>query len=672
MKKVKWGFIGCGAIAKAFAHGIAQTESCEIVAVSSPVDGEAAAFASEYKIAQSYTKSEDLLADKNVEVVYICTPHTHHARLSIAAAEAGKHILCEKPMALNHADAMTVLETVRRCGVFFVEGLMYRCHPQIEKILELVRTKAVGDIRMMSASFGFGGGNEYNAKGRLFRNELAGGGIMDVGGYPVSIARLIAGAQQGKPFAEPVTVTGAAQIGKETQIDEWASAEMKFADGLIAQLSTGIRVTLDNNVKLYGADGTITIVTPWAHDRVNPNICRIIVHKKGEEAKEITVPAAKTTFALEAELIAKSISRQQAPAPAMTWADSLGNMRALDMWREAVALTFADEAPAAYATPLNGRKLKTASDTIMKYSKLPGLDKKVSRLIMGVDNQNTIAHATAMFDDFIERGGNCFDTAWVYAAGKRETIFGQWLNNRKIREDIVLVAKGAHTPFCNPEAIHTQFEESMGRLQTNYADIYFMHRDNPKIPVGEFIDALNDLLNEGKIKMFGTSNWTLPRLKEANEWAAKHGKQGFTAVSNNFSLARMISPIWAGCISSAESEFYEWHKKTKTPVFAWSSQARGFFVAGLASPDKKDSAEMVNTWYSDDNFERQKRCFELAKQKNVQPINIALAYVLHQQFETFALIGPRFIDETRSSFEGLKVSLSEKEVKWLNLEAEKI
>jgi aryl-alcohol dehydrogenase-like predicted oxidoreductase len=112
-----------------------------------------------------------------------------------------------------------------------------------------------------------------------------------------------------------------------------------------------------------------------------------------------------------------------------------------------------------------------------------------------------------------------------------------------------------------------------------------------------------------------------------------------------------------------------WHRQTRMPLFAWSSQARGFFVPGLASPDKRSNDEIVRCWYSEDNFERQKRCFQLADKMGVQPINIALAYVLEQPFETFALVGPRSIAETVSTFGGLKIELSDEQLRWLNLES---
>jgi aryl-alcohol dehydrogenase-like predicted oxidoreductase len=271
-----------------------------------------------------------------------------------------------------------------------------------------------------------------------------------------------------------------------------------------------------------------------------------------------------------------------------------------------------------------------------------------------------------MFDDFIELGGNCFDTARIY--GPMEQILGQWVRNRNIRDRVVLITKGAHTPNCFPDKLTEQLIQSLDILKTDHVDIYFMHRDNPDVPVGEFVDVLNEHKNAGRIRVFGGSNWTLERVQAANEYAARHGKTGFGAVSNNFSLARMIEPPWTNCVASSDPESRKWLTRTQMPIFPWSSQARGFFVPSRAHPDNKSEKELVRCWYSDDNFERQRRAISLAKEKGVLPITVALAYVLCQPFPTFPLIGPRTLNETTTSLQALDLQLTPREIRWLNLE----
>src|SRR5690606_17953249 len=153
----------------------------------------------------------------------------------------------------------------------------------------------------------------------------------------------------------------------------------------------------------------------------------------------------------------------------------------------------------------------------MRYGKIEGLDKQVSRLIMGCDNQLVYPHAAVMFDDWFERGGNAFDTAYVYGGGRPERLLGQWLAARGVRDQCVITVKGAHSPKCNPKDLTSQLIESLeDRQKIDQADIYIMHRDNLEIPVAEFVDVLNEHVRAGRIKVFGGSNWTLARIAEAN------------------------------------------------------------------------------------------------------------------------------------------------------------
>jgi aryl-alcohol dehydrogenase-like predicted oxidoreductase len=241
------------------------------------------------------------------------------------------------------------------------------------------------------------------------------------------------------------------------------------------------------------------------------------------------------------------------------------------------------------------------------------------------------------------------------------------LKNRNIRKDVVILDKGAHTPLCDPENLTKQLLESLSRFQTDYVDIYMMHRDNPGVPVGEFIDVLNEHKHAGRIRAFGGSNWTVERIEQANAYAKKKGLEGFSAVSNNLSLARLVNPPWEGSLSASEPEFRAWLRKTQMPIISWSSQAHGFF-AEKAGPGDGSGSGIASCWQSDDNLRRKERARELARKKNVLPVNIALAYVLCQPFPTFAIVGPRTLEETRSCLPGLQVELTPEELKWLNLE----
>ncbi|MCX7805543.1 MAG: aldo/keto reductase [Planctomycetota bacterium] len=670
--KLRWGIIGAGRIARAFASGVRHSRLCELVAVGSRAQESADAFGREFGLSRCYAGYEKLLADPDVQAVYIATPHPMHAEWAIKAAEAGKHVLCEKPISINHPFAMAIFDAAAKHGVFCMEAYMYRCHPQTARLVEMLRRKEVGDVQLIQANFAFRG--KWDLAGRLLNNALGGGGILDVGGYPVSMCRLIAGAALGGEVAEPVEFKAVGYVGPESRCDEWAAACAKFPGNILAQMSTGVRMNADNTVRIYCTGGTIHLPSPWTPAREGGE-AKIIVCRQGKkDPEEIVVRTEEWLYGIEADTVAGSVAagRKQAAFPAMTWKDSLDNMKVLDEWRRQIGCVYDAETSRGMKTTISGRPINVHPDCRMKYGEIPGVGKKVSRLVMGVDNQRSFAYAAVMFDHFFENGGNCFDTAWIYGRGDSERLLGEWIRARNLRDRVVILDKGAHTPNCFPEYVTKQLKESLERLGTDYVDIYMMHRDNPQVPVGEFVDVLNEHLKAGRIRAFGGSNWTIERIEEANAYAKRKGLAGFAVVSNNFSLAEMVTPVWEGCIHSSDAKSREWFRKTQMILMPWSSQARGFFLPEISAPDRKDNPELVRCWYSEANFRRQARAIELARKKGVEPINIALAYVLCQPFPTFPLIGPRTPGETRSSLRALDIELTPAELKYLNLESDSL
>ena len=661
---LRWALIGAGNIAGAFAAALKLSDHHVIAAVASSDKARAEAFIAKHECegARAHGSYADAFADPNVDVVYIATPHDSHARLSIEASEAGQHVLVEKPAGVNAAEVMAMQEAAHEAGAFWMEAFMYRCNPQTARIVEIVKSGEIGDVRLVDASFGFPAPNQPER--RLLNPALAGGGIMDVGLYPVSFARLIAGAASGKPFADPMKISALGALG-ETGVDEVTGATLQFEGGMIAQVKTSLSVFPMNDAYVYGTLGRIHVPQPWQPGVQTDGKARITVKPYlGEECEEIIETGA--LYLNEAEAVRMAIESGAQEATAMSWADSLGNGRVLDEWRQRIKLTypFEQEGPTFHAP--NGRaKLSATRQQDARDVRIPGVGKPLSKLVMGCDNQTTLPHAFAMFDDYFERGGNVFDTAHLYGGGIMERLLGQWMRLRDIRDEVVVIAKGAHTPDCRPEMVRPQLEESLDRLGTDHTEIYFLHRDDTSIPIGEWVDALNEVHDAGIIGIFGGSNWTLDRVKAANADAAARGKQGFGAISNNFSLAEMVNPVWPGVLGANTPDWRAWLEETQTPLFPWSSQARGFFTE-LSGPDKLDNPELSNAWYSEANFARKARAQELAARKGVDPVTIAAAFVLHQRFPCFPLIGPRSIAETRGSFGALAVSLSPEEVTWLD------
>ena len=188
--------------------------------------------------------------------------------------------------------------------------------------------------------------------------------------------------------------------------------------------------------------------------------------------------------------------------------------------------------------------------------------------------------------------------------------------------------------------------------------------------------------NKGRIKIFGGSNWTLSRFKEANNWAEENNKVKFSVLNNNLALCKMIKPLWDGCISSNDQEILTYLESTKTAHLSWSSQGRGYFLPDdithqIEEKITKDesswrqpgehSSGPLSCFDSEDNRERKSRAIDLAKKLNTDSQNIAGAWPLNLDFPSFALIGPRIISEIDSSLKNLDLELTREQVNWLNL-----
>jgi predicted dehydrogenase/aryl-alcohol dehydrogenase-like predicted oxidoreductase len=660
---LNWGVLGTGNIAKTFAKGVVGSTSGKLVAVGSRSHESADKFAAEFGIPNRHGSYDALLADPEVHAVYISTPHPLHAEWAVKAARARKHVLVEKPIGLNYAEAMVITEAALENDVFLMEAFMYRCHPQTARLVELVKNRVIGELRLIQADFSFHWPKPWNDQSRLISNALGGGGILDVGCYPVSMSRLLAGAYLGRPFAEPEDFKAMGHVGK-TGVDEFAVALMKFSGGVLAQISTGVQLNRENGVTLYGSEGRIHVPKPWIPGQSE----KILVYRSGKEVEEIVVESKLGLYSLEADTVARYLAQRQSPT--MSWEDSLGNIRVLDRWRDQIGVVYESE-KLENARPIPPRRLTRPPTVKMTYGNIPGLAKPVSRLIVGADfSGGNHRDAYAIFDAFFEVGGNCFDTSVIYGPQhqKSDTVLGAWVRTRSVKDDVVLLIKGAHTPDCFPEKADDQVKVTLERMKLDSADLYCFHRDNPAVPVGEFVAVCNKWIREGKIKAWGGSNWTIARMQEAIDYAGRNGLEPPRMLSNQFSLARMVEPPWGGCISASNPEERAWLAKGQVALLPWSSQARGFFVDGMAHPDRRENAELVRCWYAEDNFKRLDRVKELAARKNVLPINIALAYVLCQPFPTFPLIGPRLIREVRTSLPGLDVQLTEHDLKYLNLE----
>jgi aryl-alcohol dehydrogenase-like predicted oxidoreductase len=310
----------------------------------------------------------------------------------------------------------------------------------------------------------------------------------------------------------------------------------------------------------------------------------------------------------------------------------------------------------------------------MEHLTIPGVAKPISRIVLGtlVFSPNKEMTGEELLDGFFAAGGNAIDTAHAYGGGDSERVIGAWMETHNNREEVFLIDKGAHhtpkvpRPRLNPQEIKCDLDESLDRLHTDYIDLYLLHRDDPQIPVATIIDYFNHEIEAGRILAIGASNWLHQRIQAANDYAAQNGLIGFAVSSSNLSLAVPMEAMWPGVLSASE-EAQRWHRENQFPLIPWSSQARGFF-SGQFTPENRDDENMVRVYYNRDNFERLKRAQELGKEKGFTAIQIALAYVVHQPYPTFPIVGPCTLEELASSLEALKIELSNDEMRRLNLQ----
>jgi len=320
----------------------------------------------------------------------------------------------------------------------------------------------------------------------------------------------------------------------------------------------------------------------------------------------------------------------------------------------------------------------------MLYGNLPDIEKPISRLVQGtvMMSSERLEQSLKLLDEVHAQGCTCFDSAHGYRNGDCERIVGRWIHERGLEEEVVTLTKGAHhsqdrnrvTPFD----ITSDLFDSLARLQTDTIDLYVLHRDDPAVPVGPIVEVLNEHKAAGRIRAFGGSNWTHQRIREANAYALAHGLVPFVVSSPNFSLAEQIAEPWPNCVSisgPSGEDARAYYKETQMALFPWSSLAGGFF-SGRFTRDNLDTFTdyfdklCVGAYCYEDNFRRLDRAQALAKKKNLSLPQIAMAYVMSQPLNVFALVGCANGEEFAANAAALTVKLTPEEMAWLELQRE--
>jgi predicted dehydrogenase len=314
---VRWGIISTGRIARTFIAALGQSDDARVVAVASRDGGRAAEFAREFDITRAYGSYEELLADPEVDAVYIGLPNSMHAEWAIKAARAGKHILCEKPLGVDRAEAETMFAAAHEAGVRLMEAFMYRFHPQTLEVKALIESGAIGQVQLVQAAFGFTVTDPANVR---LSAHLAGGALMDVGCYCVNFAHMVAGAA-------PERVSAAARwtpIG----VDEALVGTLEYPSGACAQIACSLVSSHHHTARVIGSDGIIDVEQAFTPPFDRPTRIRLWRGVRFAEAEEIEVPPVNH-YRLEAEEFGRLI-RGEAGANVMPEAETLDNMATID------------------------------------------------------------------------------------------------------------------------------------------------------------------------------------------------------------------------------------------------------------------------------------------------------------------------------------------------------
>ena len=332
--RLRWGILGTGKIARIMAEAIAASRDADLVAVGSRDAERAASFAATFEVERSHDRYEGVFDDQ-VDVVYVATHHPLHRTWAVRAAEAGKHVLCEKPLAVHHADAVEVVEAARGNGVFLLEAFAYRSHPQTQRLVELLRGGAIGEPRVVDAVFGYDAGPTPG--NYLLAPELAGGSVLDVGCYTTSMAHLVASTSSGRP-REASEVTGSGRLGP-SGVDLTAAGTVSFEDGPLARMACSIEANLDGAVRIVGSEGRITVPSPWLPGRIGTE-ARIVLERWGSAPEVIEIPIEADVYTLEVGAVNEFVRKGELDPSVLTWEESLANMRTLDRWRAAIGLRY--------------------------------------------------------------------------------------------------------------------------------------------------------------------------------------------------------------------------------------------------------------------------------------------------------------------------------------------
>ncbi len=339
MREVNWGIIGLGKIASKFAEGFKFVNNAKLKGIASKNPKKIESFESSFNIDNKYSFNnyDDIIKCDQIDIIYIALPNSFHKELIIKCIKNNKKILVEKPATLNFTEIDEIKKNYNLEDIFFAEAFMYRYHPQILKVIEMIKEKVIGDITLMKTNFGkdiltkksFFGFNrlkKLDKKNRLFSKELGGGAILDLGCYPVSFSILIASLISGIEINKFKILNKKKNIGT-TGVDLDSYAELKFENSFSSHMGASFTKNLGKKSEIIGTKGTLIIKDTW-----HGNPSQIIL--KNQKNQEIVIEDKKNIYSYQISCLSRDIldGKKKPDFPGMTFDDSLINMRIIQEW----------------------------------------------------------------------------------------------------------------------------------------------------------------------------------------------------------------------------------------------------------------------------------------------------------------------------------------------------
>ncbi|ORA28686.1 Gfo/Idh/MocA family protein [Mycobacterium aquaticum] len=327
---IRWGIVGPGRIAAKLVSDFAHVPDATVLAVASRSADRASAFADKYGIERSYGSYREIIADPEIDVLYIATPHTHHLAIGLAAAAAGKALLVEKSFTATIEGAEALVEAVRRHRVFAMEAMWTRFQPAVVAARKLLADGAIGTVRSVQADLGVT--RTFDPTDRVFAHELGGGALLDLGVYVVSFAQMVLG--------NPTSVSALGSL-EPSGVDADATLLLGFDEGRTATLMCSLHSPMPGHARIFGSTGWIDILPRFHH----PN--SFVLHRQGHDSEQFDLPALGDGFSHELIEVTEALKAGRTESAVMPLDDTLTVQRALEDALRQLGVRFVEE-PAGF------------------------------------------------------------------------------------------------------------------------------------------------------------------------------------------------------------------------------------------------------------------------------------------------------------------------------------